>query len=160
MDFTNFPQNYFLTYILKKRGFIDTEVFLSESYSPKWYEWYRAEKPSQGKRLELSHRFTTPGLFIMVRTIKLKDNLNWNIQQIDYDWEWNNYETSEEKKSIKTYIKNSKRESKLEKIRKRLKSIKLLKIINRNLYELYKPLRYPKWKTHGMLTRIDFRKLI
>ena len=96
----------------------------------------------------------------MVKTTKLKDNLNWNIQQSDYDWEWNKYENSEEKKLIKTYKKNNKRETKLEKIKKGLKSIKLLKQINRNLYDLYKPLRYTKWKTHGMLTRIDSRKLL
>jgi len=158
--FYQFSPELFFNLYLKKRGFIDTEVFLSESYSPKWYEWYRAEKPYKGKRLELSHRYTTPGLFIMVKTTKLKDNLNWNIQQSDYDWEWNKYETSEEKKLIKTYKKNNKRETKLEKIKKGLKSIKLLKQINRNIYELYKPLRYPKWKTHGMLTRIDSRKLL
>ena len=92
MDFGNFLLNFSFPYIQKKMVFLDTEIFLFDSYNK--YEWWKINPQKPGERLELSSEVS---LYVAVKTKKNCERTKQLVQQSDYTFRWDNDELIKKK---------------------------------------------------------------
>ena len=90
--FWQFSPELFFSLYSKKNGFLDTEIFLFDSYNK--YEWWKINPQKPGERLELSSEVS---LYVAVKTKKNCERTKQLVQQSDYTFRWDNDELIKKK---------------------------------------------------------------
>lgn len=85
--FYQFSPELFFSLYSEENGYGETEVFIADLNCEKY--WYRAIPPEPGHRIEIMSE--TP-LYVLVKTKKISNLSDLNVQQSDYMYMWKNGE--------------------------------------------------------------------
>lgn len=85
--FWQFSPELFFSIYNKKNGFNETEIYLINLFDKE--NWFKIKKQNLGERLELN---SSEPLYLLIKTKKIGENLYQNINQSDYEQQWDNKE--------------------------------------------------------------------
>ena len=129
--FWQFSPELFFSIYNKKNGFKETEIYLINLFDKE--NWYKINRQKLGERLELN---SSEPLYLLVKTKKFGENSYQNINQSDYEQQWE-YEKNEK----------FKKKSNLSLFNKKMKdSIK--NFLRRNIFTKNFYYRFEKLKLH------------
>lgn len=94
--FWQFSPELFFSLHSNENGYGDTEVFLADLNC--FTKWYRVEKPTNGKRVNV---MSSSQMYVLVRTVLTTENFeHTKVQQSDYVFEWKNSQNITSKKIV------------------------------------------------------------